>query len=156
MAPQLHAAAAQLSAALSLDAGDTIDSVEHDIVEGPHLPTAQWSSAASACARSSSNDQKQGQRLVEALASAGTARVEAYFSVFLTDAPVTNFAQAQATSVPAYAALFHSMLDQGVHLPPSAFEAWFVSSSHDDRAVQRVLDALPVAARAAEIGRAHV
>ncbi|WP_257440786.1 glutamate-1-semialdehyde 2,1-aminomutase [Nocardioides daeguensis] len=71
------------------------------------------------------------------------------FSVFLTEAPVTNFAQAQATSVPAYAALFHSMLDQGVHLPPSAFEAWFVSSSHDDRAVQQVLDALPAAARAA-------
>ncbi|MBM7518188.1 glutamate-1-semialdehyde 2,1-aminomutase [Nocardioides nitrophenolicus] len=71
------------------------------------------------------------------------------FSVFLTEHPVTDFAQAQATSVPAYAALFHSMLDQGVHLPPSAFEAWFVSSSHDDRAVQQVLDALPSAARAA-------
>ncbi|WP_240044612.1 glutamate-1-semialdehyde 2,1-aminomutase [Nocardioides albidus] len=71
------------------------------------------------------------------------------FSVFLTDHPVTSFAEAQATSVPAYAALFHSMLDQGVHLPPSAFEAWFVSSSHDDRAVQQVLDALPAAARAA-------
>ena len=65
-----------------------------------------------------------------------------------------DFAQAQRTSVPAYAALFHSMLDQGVHLPPSAYEAWFVSSSHDDRAVQQVLDALPTAARAAaeEIG----
>ena len=71
------------------------------------------------------------------------------FSVFLTDGPVRDYADAQRTSVPAYAALFHAMLDQGVHLPPSAYEAWFVSSSHDDRAVQQVLDALPAAARAA-------
>ena len=74
------------------------------------------------------------------------------FSVFLTDpsdGPVTDFQRAQTTDVPAYAALFHSMLDQGVHLPPSAFEAWFVSASHDDRAVEQVLAALPSAARAA-------
>jgi glutamate-1-semialdehyde 2,1-aminomutase len=41
------------------------------------------------------------------------------------------------------------MLDGGVYLPPSAYEAWFVSAAHDDRAVQAVLDALPAAARAA-------
>jgi glutamate-1-semialdehyde 2,1-aminomutase len=41
------------------------------------------------------------------------------------------------------------MLDHGVYLPPSAFEAWFLSAAHDDRAVQTVLDALPVAAEAA-------
>jgi glutamate-1-semialdehyde 2,1-aminomutase len=40
------------------------------------------------------------------------------------------------------------MLSQGVHLPPSAFETWFVSASHDDAAVDRVLAALPVAAKA--------
>jgi glutamate-1-semialdehyde 2,1-aminomutase len=51
--------------------------------------------------------------------------------------------------VAAYGAFFHAMLDRGVHLPPSAYEAWFVSSSHDDRAVQHVLDALPAAAEAA-------
>ena len=38
---------------------------------------------------------------------------------------------------------------QGVHLPPSAFESWFVSASHDDEAVDHVLAALPAAARAA-------
>ena len=37
---------------------------------------------------------------------------------------------------------------QGVHLPPSAFESWFVSASHDDAAVDRVISALPAAARA--------
>jgi glutamate-1-semialdehyde 2,1-aminomutase len=41
------------------------------------------------------------------------------------------------------------MLDAGVYLPPSAFEAWFVSAAHDDRAVQQVLDALPAASAAA-------
>jgi len=41
------------------------------------------------------------------------------------------------------------MLDQGVHLPPSAFESWFVSASHDDETVDHVLAALPAAARAA-------
>ncbi|TYL54809.1 glutamate-1-semialdehyde-2,1-aminomutase [Nocardioides sp. BGMRC 2183] len=73
------------------------------------------------------------------------------FSVFLTPdaAPVVDFAGAQRTDVAAYGALFHSMLDQGVHLPPSAYEAWFVSAAHDDRAVQAVLDALPAAAEAA-------
>ena len=35
------------------------------------------------------------------------------------------------------------MLDRGVYLPPSAFEVWFCSAAHDDRAVQQVLDALP-------------
>jgi glutamate-1-semialdehyde 2,1-aminomutase len=36
-----------------------------------------------------------------------------------------------------------------VHLPPSAFEAWFVSASHDDAALERIAVALPGAARAA-------
>lgn len=89
----------------------------------------------------------------EAFTAAGVPHViqstGSMFSVFLTEDPVTNYAEAQRTHVPAYAAFFHAMLDHGVHLPPSAFEAWFVSSSHDDRAVQQVLDALPVAARAA-------
>jgi glutamate-1-semialdehyde 2,1-aminomutase len=71
------------------------------------------------------------------------------FSVFLTDEPVRDFAGASRTDTAAYGALFHAMLDRGVHLPPSAYEAWFVSAAHDDRAVQTVLDALPAAAQAA-------
>jgi glutamate-1-semialdehyde 2,1-aminomutase len=73
------------------------------------------------------------------------------FSVFLGvegDA-VRDFAEASAQDTGAYRAFFHSMLDQGVYLPPSAYEAWFLSAAHDDRALQRVLDALPVAAQAA-------
>jgi glutamate-1-semialdehyde 2,1-aminomutase len=41
------------------------------------------------------------------------------------------------------------MLDRGVYLPPSAFEVWFLSAAHDDRALDRILAALPAAARAA-------
>ena len=53
----------------------------------------------------------------------------------------------------AYKAFFHAMLDQGVYLPPSAFEAWFLSAAHDDRALQHVIDALPAAAAAARVPR---
>ena len=41
------------------------------------------------------------------------------------------------------------MLDAGVSLPPSAFEAWFLTAAHDDEALSQVLVALPAAARAA-------
>ena len=71
------------------------------------------------------------------------------FSVFFRDAAVRDFAEASQQDTGAYAAFFHSMLDQGVYLPPSAYEAWFVSAAHDDRAVQRIIDALPAAASAA-------
>jgi len=76
--------------------------------------------------------------------SAGTM-----FSLFFRDGAVRNFAEAEAQDTAAYGAFFHAMLDAGVHLPPSAFECWFVSAAHDDRAVEHVLDALPGAARAA-------
>jgi glutamate-1-semialdehyde 2,1-aminomutase len=72
------------------------------------------------------------------------------FSVYLgRTSPVANFDDAKAQSTAAYAAFFHAMLDAGVYLPPSAFEAWFLSSSHDDVALSRIADALPSAASAA-------
>ncbi|MDA0633174.1 glutamate-1-semialdehyde 2,1-aminomutase [Nonomuraea sp. MCN248] len=71
------------------------------------------------------------------------------FSVFFTDRQVTSFADAQTQNTAAYRAFFHSMLDQGVYLPPSAYEAWFLSASHDDEALSRIADALPAAAKAA-------
>ncbi|MFB7800322.1 glutamate-1-semialdehyde 2,1-aminomutase [Isoptericola sp. NPDC056134] len=62
---------------------------------------------------------------------------------------VRDYAQAQAQEAYRYRALFHALLDAGVNLPPSVFEAWFVSAAHDDDAVNRILDALPAGARAA-------
>ena len=82
--------------------------------------------------------------LSHVIQSAGTM-----FSVFLDEAPVTDFEGAKRTDEKAYAALFHSMFDQGVYLPPSAYEAWFLSSAHDEKAIQQIIDALPAAARAA-------
>jgi glutamate-1-semialdehyde 2,1-aminomutase len=92
----------------------------------------------------------------EAFTAAGLPHVVQHagsmFSVFLTagtDGRVDDYATARTQDSAAFSAFFHAMLEEGVHLPPSAFEAWFVSASHDDEAVERVLAALPVAARAA-------
>jgi len=90
----------------------------------------------------------------EALAAAGVPHLLQangnMFSLFFTDAPaVPDYATAAGQDAEAFKAFFHAMLDRGVYLPPSAFEAWFCSSAHDDRAVQQVLDALPAAAAAA-------
>jgi len=71
------------------------------------------------------------------------------FSVFFCDHEVTNYAEAQQQDLPAFARFFHAMLDAGVSLPPSAYEAWFVSAAHDDDALERIAAALPAAARAA-------
>ncbi|SED82570.1 glutamate-1-semialdehyde 2,1-aminomutase [Arthrobacter alpinus] len=62
---------------------------------------------------------------------------------------VHNYDDAQAQEVFRYAPFFHSMLDSGVYLPPSVFEAWFLSAAHDDAAMNRIFEALPAAAKAA-------
>jgi glutamate-1-semialdehyde 2,1-aminomutase len=72
------------------------------------------------------------------------------FSIFFNDGgEVTDYDAARRQSTARYAAFFHAMLARGVYLPPSAFEAWFVSASHDDDALAKIADALPHAARAA-------
>jgi glutamate-1-semialdehyde 2,1-aminomutase len=72
------------------------------------------------------------------------------FSVFLgVTGPVRDFGEARGQSREAYAAFFHAMLDQGIYLPPSPYEAWFLSAAHDDAAVSRIGAALPAAAAAA-------
>jgi glutamate-1-semialdehyde 2,1-aminomutase len=74
------------------------------------------------------------------------------FSIFLgvTD-PVRDFGAARSQSSSAYAAFFHAMLDSGVYLPPSPYEAWFLSAAHDEAAMNRIADALPAAAAAAAL-----
>ncbi|WP_329456307.1 glutamate-1-semialdehyde 2,1-aminomutase [Streptomyces sp. NBC_01497] len=71
------------------------------------------------------------------------------FSVFFTDAEVRNFDDAKRQDTFRFTAFFHAMLAGGVYLPPSAFEVWFLSTAHDERALERIADALPAAARAA-------
>jgi glutamate-1-semialdehyde 2,1-aminomutase len=71
------------------------------------------------------------------------------FSIFFAGAPVHDFAGATAAATWRYAPFFHSMLEAGVYLPPSAYEAWFVNAAMDDEAIGRIAEALPAAARAA-------
>lgn len=94
----------------------------------------------------------------QALSKEGVAHVIGtagnMFSVFFTDpaggvTEVTDFTGARAQQTFRFTAFFHAMLRQGVYLPPSAFEVWFVSTAHDEQALERIAAALPAAARAA-------
>jgi glutamate-1-semialdehyde 2,1-aminomutase len=69
------------------------------------------------------------------------------FSVFLTVDEVRDYGAARRQDTDAYARFFHAMLERGVYLPPSAFEAWFVSLAHGDAEVDRVLTAAREAAK---------
>jgi glutamate-1-semialdehyde 2,1-aminomutase len=71
------------------------------------------------------------------------------FSIFFTDRDVANYDDARGQDVGAFRAFFHEMLARGVYLPPSAYEAWFVSTAIDDAALEVIANALPHAARAA-------
>jgi glutamate-1-semialdehyde 2,1-aminomutase len=71
---------------------------------------------------------------------------------FAAEAPRT-YAEAQAQESFRHAPFFHAMREQGVALPPSVFEAWFLTAAHDDEALSRIEAALPAAARAAASAR---
>lgn len=95
-----------------------------------------------------------GAAVGSALADAGVPvhvqRAGNLFSIaFGVTEPVRDYAQMTATEHWRFPAFFHAMADGGVSLPPSAYEAWFVSAAHDDAAVNQILDALPAAAAAA-------
>ena len=82
--------------------------------------------------------------VVHTLATAGNL-----FSIFFSEQAPDNYDQAREQEAWRYTAFFHSLLDNGVYLPPSAYEAWFVSAAHDDNALDRLVSALPAAAKAA-------
>jgi glutamate-1-semialdehyde 2,1-aminomutase len=95
--------------------------------------------------------------VADALSAAGVPHVIQHagsmFSVFfVTDPAVTqirDYDDARGQDLGAFKAFFHEMLRRGVYLPPSAFEAWFLSAAHDDTALDRIVVALPHAALAA-------
>ena len=76
-------------------------------------------------------------------------RAGTLFSFAFSSTAPTNYEQVKQQDAHRYPPFFHAMLDAGVSLPPSVFEAWFVSAAHDDGAITRVLEALPAAAKAA-------
>ena len=92
-----------------------------------------------------------------ALAAEGVAhtvqRSGNLFSIAFAETPPYDYETVKAQDAFRYAPFFRAMLDAGVSLPPSVFEAWFVSAAHDDDAVAQIVDALPAAARAAASAR---
>jgi len=85
------------------------------------------------------------QGLKEAAAQASvsiqTSAAGGMLGMAFLDRPVRDFADAQACDHERFARFFRAMLDRGVWLPPSGYEAMFVSAAHDDEATAFVLDA---------------
>ena len=92
----------------------------------------------------------RARQLVEGLAERARAagipmafnQVGGMFGLFFTEAEtVRDFAGVNACDLERFSAFFHAMLEAGVYLAPSAFEAGFVSSAHDDEAIEFTLEA---------------
>jgi glutamate-1-semialdehyde 2,1-aminomutase len=83
--------------------------------------------------------------LADAARQAGVAlQVNAFGSLltpFFTDRPVRDFASATSANTDRYPAFFRGMLRRGVYLPPSQFEAWFLSASHTARDIDTTIRA---------------
>jgi glutamate-1-semialdehyde 2,1-aminomutase len=62
-------------------------------------------------------------------------------TLFFSERPPTDYEGARACDLEAYAAFCRGMLDRGIYLPPSQFEAWFPSLAHSEAHVERTLDA---------------
>ncbi len=70
-----------------------------------------------------------------------TASAGGMFGMAFRDKPVRTFAEAQEADHESFGRFFRAMLERGVWLPPSGYEAMFVSSAHDDEAIEEVLAA---------------
>lgn len=68
-------------------------------------------------------------------------RVGSMMTWFFTDQPVTDYTTAKACDTKLFARFFHAMLERGIYLPPSQFEALFVSAAHTEADLARTLDA---------------
>jgi glutamate-1-semialdehyde 2,1-aminomutase len=97
-----------------------------------------------------------GTRLAAGLAEAARGanvplQINAFGSMltpFFTSVPVKDYQSALSSDTHAYAVFFREMLARGVYLPPSQFEAWFLSAAHSERDVDRTLRAAREAFRA--------
>jgi glutamate-1-semialdehyde 2,1-aminomutase len=97
--------------------------------------------------------EKLSGELVEGVAAAardvGVAlthnRVGSMFTWFFTKGPVTDWDSASKSNTEAFGKFFRSMLDSGVYLPPSQYEAAFLGATHTEEDVQRTVAAAKVA-----------
>jgi len=86
--------------------------------------------------------ERRAARLEAGLADVGVVqRVGALATAFMSQTPVTNFEQASRSDTDRYAAYFRHMLERGVYVPPSQFEAMFVSLAHGDEEIDRTVEA---------------
>jgi glutamate-1-semialdehyde 2,1-aminomutase len=68
-------------------------------------------------------------------------RVGSMLSVFFHPGPVTSYEEALESDRQVFCSFFAGMLEQGVYLAPSPFEAWFVGTAHNDAVIEKTLDA---------------
>jgi glutamate-1-semialdehyde 2,1-aminomutase len=74
-----------------------------------------------------------------------TQRVGTMFTTFFTDMPVANWAAAKTADTKMFGAFFRAMLENGVYLAPSQFEAAFLSAAHGEREIETTVQAAEVA-----------
>ncbi len=87
--------------------------------------------------------EQRGARLESGLAPYGRVqRVGAMATLFMTDRPVRNFGDAQRSDTDRYGALFRHLLERGIYIAPSQFEAMFVSLAHGDEEIDRTIQAV--------------
>ena len=63
------------------------------------------------------------------------------FTVFFTRGPVTHYQRAKMSDTKRFAQFFIQMMEEGIYLPPSQFEAWFVSLAHSQKDLDRTIEA---------------
>jgi glutamate-1-semialdehyde 2,1-aminomutase len=87
--------------------------------------------------------ERKGARLEAGLSEYGhVRRVGAMLTMFMTDRGVRNFDDAQRCDVERYGALFRHLLQSGIYVAPSQFEAMFVSLAHSDEDIERTIGAV--------------
>ena len=74
-------------------------------------------------------------------ASISVNRIGSMMAWFFTDQPVTDAATAKSSDIKAFGRFFHAMLERGIYLPPSQYEALFVSAAHTEADISRTIDA---------------
>jgi len=95
------------------------------------------------------NLEQKSQQLAEGLGEAAKkagvpyyqARVGAMLGGFFTEGPVTDYASAKKSDTGKYAKFFHGMLEHGVYLAPSQFEAMLLSTAHSTSQIRRTIEA---------------
>jgi glutamate-1-semialdehyde 2,1-aminomutase len=99
--------------------------------------------------------ERAGNRLCDGLRAAArdagietiTNRVGSMWTTFFTNEPVTDWTSAAKSNREVYGKFFHAMLNEGVYLAPSQFEAGFISLAHTDELLDKTVEAAHTAFR---------